>query len=150
MRSSKKLAFIVLATTLAGSSLAIAEPVPALAPQAMPHQASQAIDSANQSAANYAIPLFDSRVLSIGLGALAGVLVYNLLPASSIVSRAVPGAVGRAATRVGVTTAARTMVASQLPMMSSAVIGALMGDYLYRKNNHIPGVPSAVANRISP
>ncbi|CAK0774829.1 conserved exported hypothetical protein [Gammaproteobacteria bacterium] len=148
MKSAKMLAFVALSTVLAGPVLA--EPIPALSPQTIPPEAIQAIDSVNEAVANGSVPLFDSRVLSIGLGAIAGVLVYNLLPGGSMVTRAVPGAVSRAAYRVGATNALRTMTTSQLPMMTSAVIGALTGDYLYRKNNRMPSISSDIAGRISP
>lgn len=148
MKSAKKLALFCLSAAMSGT--AIAAPVPALTPQAIPPEAMQAIDTVNQAAIeNTEVPLFDGRVLSIGLGALAGVLVYNLLPGSTVVTRAVPGAVGRAV-RLGTTVAVRTITINQLPMMTSAVIGALVGDYMYRKNNRMPSIPSQVIERISP
>lgn len=139
----------IISTMLMGSAISYAEPIPSLSPQAIPPEAMRAIDSVNEAVANGTVPLFDSRVLSIGLGALAGVLVYNLLP-GSVVTRAVPGAVTSVVTRVGATTAIRTVTTSQLPMMTSAVIGALAGDYLYRKNNRIPSIPVDIIGRISP
>lgn len=149
MKPTKKLAILALSAVLTGPSIALAAPVAALTPQNIPPEAVQAIDTVNHAVENTEIPLFDTRVLSIGLGALAGVVVYNLLPGTSLVSRAVPGAVGRAVTRVG-TTAARTMAASQFPMMTSAVLGALVGDYVYRKNNRMPSVSAEIAKRLTP
>ncbi|CAK0776571.1 conserved exported hypothetical protein [Gammaproteobacteria bacterium] len=151
MKPTKRLAPVILSIALAGPTAALAAPVPALAPQAVPPAAMQAIDAVNQAAENNAeVPLFDSRVLSIGLGTLAGVLVYNLLPGSAMVGRAVPGAVGRAVGRMGTTVVVRSVTTSQFPMMTSAVVGGLVGDYMYRKNNRVPSVSSAVAGRITP
>jgi hypothetical protein len=148
MSFTKRFTFVALSVALAGPVLA--EPVPALTPQAIPPEAMRAIDTMNLAVENSAVPLFDSRALSVGLGAIAGVLVYNLLPGSSVMSRAVPRAVGQMASRVGATAAARSVVSSQLPMMTSAVVGGLMGDYLYRKNNRMPSLSSEIAERISP
>jgi|GEM_PF-3356001 len=148
MKPTKKLTFVALSFVLAGP--ACADPVPALAPQAVPPAAMQAIDAVNQASENTEIALFDNRALSIGLGTIAGVLVYNLLPGSALMSRAVPGVVGRAVGRVGTTVVVRTMATSQFPMMTSAVAGGLVGDYMYRKNNRIPSVPAGIAKRIAP
>lgn len=148
MNLTKNLAVVVLSAVLVSPTITLAEPVPALAPQSMPPEAMRAIDNVNHAIENSEVPLFDTRVLSIGLGALAGVLVYNLMPA---MGRAVPGLVGRAATRAGVTgVAVHTMTTSQVPMMASTLIGALVGDYIYRSNNRIPGVSAEIAERISP
>lgn len=141
MKTAKKVAFCLLSAVLSGSVLAA--PVPALAPQAIPPEAMDAIDTVNQAVENGEVPFFDSRVLSIGLGALAGVLVYNLLPGGTIVSRSMPGAVGRAVRMT-------TITSNQFPMMTSAVIGALVGDYMYRKNTRMPSVSAQVMERISP
>jgi len=148
MKLSKSLAVFILSATWVSPTLSTGAPVPALAPQAMPPEASQAIDSVNHALENGEVPIFDSRVLSIGLGALAGVLVYNLLPGTQIMTRAVPTAMGRAVGRMGATIAINTP--SHFPMMTSAVIGALVGDYLYRKNNRLPSIPAHVMERISP
>jgi hypothetical protein len=145
MKSTKKLAVVVLSAVLAGS--AFAEPIPALAPQSIPPEAEQAIDSVNQAAQNDSVPYFDSRMFTMGLGALVGVFIYNLLPATSIISRSVPGVLTRAAARVGMANATRVTAISQLPMMTSAVIGALTGDYVYRKNHRMPGISSEIAEQ---
>jgi uncharacterized membrane protein YeaQ/YmgE (transglycosylase-associated protein family) len=150
MKPTKKFAVLALSAVLTGPSFAFAAPVAALTPQDIPPEAAQAIDTVNHAVENTEVPLFDSRVLSIGLGALAGVLIYNLLPGTSLVSRAVPGAVGRAVTSVGATAAARTVATSQFPAMTSAVVGALVGDYVYRKNNRMPSVSAEIAKRLSP
>jgi hypothetical protein len=147
MSLTKNLAFVVLSAALVSPTIALAEPVPALAPQNIPPEALRAIDSVNHAMESNGVPLFDSRALSIGLGALAGVLVYNLMPA---MGRAVPGLVGRAAARTGVSGAVYTMTASQVPMMTSTVLGALVGDYIYRSNNRVPSVSAEIAERIRP
>ncbi|CAK0758101.1 conserved exported hypothetical protein [Gammaproteobacteria bacterium] len=148
MKPTKRLTFAALSLIFAGSALA--DPVPALAPQAVPRAAMQAIDVVNQASENTDVALFDNRALSIGLGTLAGVLVYNLLPGSAVMSRAVPGVVGRAVGRVGTTVIVRTVATSQFPMMTSAVVGGLVGDYMYRKNNRVPGVSAEIAKRVTP
>lgn len=115
---------ITLSLVLTFSSVAYAEPIEELTLNFIPPEAMQAIDSVNQSLNNRSIPLFDSRALSMGIGALAGVWVYNvLLPSSTIIH--------------GVSTATIGVVTNQLPMMTCAVIGALMADYLYRQSNGV-------------
>ncbi len=142
----KMLVLAALSLALAGPGVVLADPVPALAPQAVPVEAIQAIDAVNQASENGNVPVFDGRALSISLGTIAGVLVYNLLPGGMLTGRAVPAAIGR----IGAAVSARTAATSQLPMMLSAVAGGLVGDYSYRKSNRVPSIPAGVAGRVTP
>ncbi len=96
----KRTMLILLAFSfvLAGSGATMADPIPSLAPQSIPPDAMRAIDAVNQATEGSEAPVFDGRSLSIGLGVLAGVLVYNMLPSGMLMGRAVPvaaGAMGR-------------------------------------------------------
>ncbi|CAK0744325.1 membrane hypothetical protein [Gammaproteobacteria bacterium] len=144
MKMIKKLLPAVVSLAIVGA--ASAEPVAALAPQSVPPEAMRAIDA--MASENTEVPLLDHRVLSIGLGALAGVIVHNMLPGGMIVARTVPAAVGR----MGAAITARTIAGSQFSMMTSAVLGSFVGDYLYRKNSvgRMPSVPADVVGRIRP
>lgn len=107
---------IILSITCAWSNNTYAQSISELAFNAIPPEAMQAIDTVNQSIENRGIPLFDNRALSAGIGALAGVFGYNML----------------------YNTAINAAATNQLPMMTSAVIGALLADYLYRQNDSMP------------
>ena len=145
---SKSMVVLALSLVFSGAGVVLADPVPALAPQAVPPEAIRAIDAVNQAAENMEVPVFDGRALSIGVGAIAGVLVYNMLPGGRLVSRA---AAPIAATRMGAAVASsRAAVAGSLPVVASAVAGGLVGDYLYRKSNHVPSIPADVAGRVAP
>ncbi len=146
----KRTMLILLAFSfvLAGSGATMADPIPSLAPQSIPPDAMRAIDAVNQATEGSEAPVFDGRSLSIGLGVLAGVLVYNMLPSGMLMGRAVPVAAG-AMGRIG-SAVATARATTQLPMMTSAVVGGLVGDYSYRKNNRIPSVPPEIAGRVRP
>ena len=147
MKKMKHFVPVFASLVLVSAGVVHAEPVPALAPQAIPPEALRAIEAANQSVGNTEIPVFDSRALSIGLGALAGVFVYNLLPGGAMVTRNLPAAVSR----MGAVITARTLASSQFSMMTSAVAGGLVGDYMYRKHTtHFPSVSAEVAGRVKP
>jgi len=106
----------MLSATCALSNGTYAESTPEFTFNVIPPEAMLAIDTVNQSIENRSIPLFDSRALSAGIGALAGVFAYNTL----------------------YNTAINAAATNQLPMMTRAVIGALLADYLYRQNDSMP------------
>lgn len=124
MKTYKILPTTLLFSTLTWSNLVNAESIPEFAFDSIPPEAMQAIDTINQSLQNRSIPLFDGRALSAGIGAITGVLVYNLLPSTAIMT-------------VAGTTVVNNVAANQLPIVTSAVIGVLIADYLYRQSNNI-------------
>jgi hypothetical protein len=144
----------------------------ALAAEAVPPEVMQAIDALNlpseqmtatisqdaagstvtvAPAAGTNVKMVDERLLNVGLGAIAGVVVFNLATggmASVPVLASIGGA--EAGTMMGVGRGAVAM--SRVYAVSSAVVGGLAGDYLYRKAQakRMASVPSEVAARITP
>jgi hypothetical protein len=110
MKLLTKFSTIIMISSITFNS-AYAENISDFSFNAIPPEAMQAIDTINQSLANRNIPLFEGRAISAGIGALAGVFMYNNFYHTAI----------------------NTVVTNQLPMMTSAVIGSLIADYIYRQ-----------------
>lgn len=99
-------------------------------------------------------PLFEDRFLAVGLGAIGGVVVFNLATGGTAAVPMMAGAMP-ALTDAGITAvSARTgaVAVSRVYAISSAVVGAMVGDYLYRRahKDRIGVVPRPVAERVTP
>ena len=96
----------------------------------------------------------DGRVFAVGLGAIAGVVVLNAATgglASAPLLMSAPEVTGMGA----LASNQAALSANRFYGVTSAVAGALVGDYFYRKaatgrNGHLPTVPAGVAARINP
>ena len=160
MKCLKTLAPLALALTCVTGG-ALAEPV---APPAdvLPEEALKAIEALNlagsprpmglmeKPVAAKEVPLVDDRVLAVGLGAIAGVVVFNLATGGAAAVPLLAGEMGGAGSAMGV--GRGTVAFSRVYAVSSAVTGGLVGDYLYRKSQagRMPSVPADVAARVSP
>lgn len=172
MKHTKLLPLALALAMTSGNLLAETAPAPAAAP-ALPPEVTQAIEAINQAsdqvvttvtettqAAGEAVaaaipdsevPMVDERLLSVGLGAIAGVVVFNLATgglASVPVLASMGGEAGAAMGGVG-----RGAVAiSRVYAVTSAVVGGLVGDYMYRdaQAKRLPSVPAEVAARVTP
>ncbi|MEO5335736.1 MAG: hypothetical protein H7841_02410 [Magnetospirillum sp. WYHS-4] len=95
----------------------------------------------------------ESRLLAAGLGAIGGVVLFNFAmggtAALPFMAEAMPAA-GSGITAVSASTGA--VAVSRVYAVSSAVGGALVGDYIYRRAqaNRMPSVPRPVADRVIP
>lgn len=91
------------------------------------------------------VDVVDNHALAIGLGAIGGVVVFNLATGGMASIPMLASASGAAAVE-------STVAISRVYAVSSAVVGGLAGDYLYRRahSGAIPSVPSSVASRVAP
>lgn len=92
------------------------------------------------------IDTIDPHALAIGLGAIGGVVAFNVITGGM-------GTLPLMASAGGAATAAESTVAvSRVYAVTSAVVGGLAGDYVYRKNysGAVPSVPAGVAKRVTP
>lgn len=102
------------------------------------------------AATESSVDMVDDRLLYVGLGAIAGVVAFNLATGGMA---AVPmlASIGGEAGAMG--TARHGAVAiSRVYAVTSAVVGGLVGDYVYRnaQAGRMPSVPSDVAARVTP
>jgi hypothetical protein len=154
MKLSKKVAPLTLAMAVVSGAALAAEPVPAAAaPVGSLDQAVTEIEAAMAPEQNASkIALIDDRMGAVGLGAIAGVVVFNLATGgvSGVPMMASLGAEAGAGMGMGM---GRGMVAmSRVYAVTSAVAGGLVGDYLYRsaQTGRVPAVPAEVASRVAP
>lgn len=80
------------------------------------------------------VPLVDNRILAIGLGAVAGIAIYHMLPGGwgmgmRAARASLPGLTGATAMRVGGAWGGRWVFST-----ASGLVGALVGDWIYRNN----------------
>lgn len=112
---------------------------------AMNEVAGQASQVANR--AQEQIETVDPHALAIGLGAIGGVVAFNVLTGgmASLPMMATSAAGGAAAVE-------GTVAVSRVYAVTSAVVGGLAGDYVYRKHysGAAPSVPAGVAKRVTP
>lgn len=94
------------------------------------------------------VPTVEERALAIGVGAIAGVVAFNVLTGglTTVPVLAVLGTEGTALATSNVVATSRVYAAT------SAVAGAWAGDYLYRSGmtGRLPGVSPEVAARVTP
>lgn len=114
--------------------------------EAINQAAQQVVEVATdvQSSGNK-VDVVDNHALAIGLGAIGGVVVFNLATGGMASIPMLASATGGAAVE-------STVAISRVYAVSSAVVGGLTGDYLYRRahTGGIPSVPSSVASRVAP
>ena len=151
MSKINRAAALILAGCLASTQVFAADPV-SPKDKTSPHKSFRSELEALDPAAE--VDLVDDRILAAGLGAIGGVLTFNLLTGGIgglpfIYSYGAPG-VG--ATMTGVNAARGAVAVSRVYAVSSAVAGGLVGDYLYRRANanRLSRIPKSVADRVAP
>ena len=116
-------------------------------------KASNAIESAGNKVADAVdsvksgsnVSWVDDHVLAVGLGAIGGVIVFNLATGGM-------AAVPMLASATGGTVVESTVAVSRVYAVSSAVVGGLVGDYSYRRmhSGGVAAIPGNVIQRITP
>ncbi len=83
--------------------------------------------------------------LAVGLGAIGGVVAFNLLTGGL-------ASLPMLASGSGALAIESTVAASRVYAVTSATVGGLVGDYIYRRSQagSVPSVPGEVAQRLSP
>lgn len=100
------------------------------------------------------VPFVEDRLLAAGLGAIAGIVLVNFAmggtAALPIMAETMPMMGGGGITAVSHRTGA--VAVSRVYAVSSAVVGAWVGDYLYRRSQagRLAVVPKPVADRVTP
>lgn len=100
------------------------------------------------------VPFVEDRLLAAGLGAIAGIVLFNVsmggTAALPIMAETMPMMGGGGITAVSHRTGA--VAVSRVYAVTSAVVGAWVGDYLYRRSQagRLAVVPKPVADRVAP
>jgi hypothetical protein len=95
------------------------------------------------------------RVLAVGIGAVAGMLIVNFA-AGGLASIPLLSSLGSTAPAIAAMdaagAAASTIAISPIYGLAGAVAGGVLGDYVYRAHNHRPlaAIPADVALRVQP
>jgi hypothetical protein len=100
------------------------------------------------------VETIEGRLLAVGVGAVAGVVAFNLATVgmASVPVLASVGGASAGAAMEGAAVTANALALSRVYGVTSAVAGALVGDYLYRRRlaAHLPSIPADVSRRVSP
>jgi hypothetical protein len=106
-------------------------------------QVAKAADQVQQSGNQ--VDVVENHALAVGLGAIAGVVAFNLATGGM-------ASIPMMASAGGASAVESTVAVSRVYAVSSAVVGGLAGDYAYRRyrSGSIPSVPAEVAQRVTP
>lgn len=142
----------LLATAVSAAPVAAQDRMHALVPDAQPAQAAgtetlrQYLDDLQQDSS---VPLVEPRALAVALGAIGGIVIFNLVtggpPGLPFLARMAPVDIGPMTAYGG------AVAVSRVYAVSSAAVGGLIGDYVYRSAiAGRPQISAAVLERISP